>query len=309
MTNNRFYKGDNLPILRKMKDNSVDLVYLDPPFNSEKVYEGTMGSQSVGTSFKDLWSWVDVDEKRFRAMVKNRKTLKRYIEIVGEIAGDSMHAYIAYMFVRIVELHRILKPTGCLYLHVDPTASHYIKIVLDDVFGCNNFQNEIIWSYRTGGASPKRFAKKHDVLLFYTKTDGYYFENLKQKSYTKAKSKKLGISNYGAGDAEFFEDEEGIYNWVYCRDVWEIPYINSQAKERTGYPTQKPVALLERVIRASSKEGDVVLDPFCGSGTTCVVAQQLGRRWIGIDIEAKAADILAERLGGESFERIVVNCE
>ena len=136
--------------------------------------------------------------------------------------------------------------------------------------------------------------------MFYAKTSGYYFGDVKEKAYTKAKGRKAGVVNYGAGSAEFFQDTEGVYNWVNCRDVWDIPYINSQAKERTGYPTQKPVALLERVIRASSKEGDVVLDPFCGSGTTCVVAQQLGRQWIGIDIEAKAADILAERLGGES---------
>ncbi len=307
MTNNIFYTGDNLSILREMKDNSVDLVYLDPPFNSGRIYKGTVGSQSDGTQFSDLWGWSDFDEKEYIQKVQEHENLSQFIDLIGKIVGIEMKSYIAYMYMRIVELHRILKETGSLYLHADQTACHYLKIILDDVFGSDNFLNEVIWSYRTGGAGKKTFAKKHDVLLFYAKAGDYYFNLGKQKSYTKAKNRKVGIANYGKGKVNFLKDKKGVYNWVNCRDVWDIPYINSQAKERTGYPTQKPVALLERVIRASSKEGDVVLDPFCGSGTTCVVAQQLGRRWIGIDIEAKAADILAKRLGGESFERLVVS--
>ncbi len=304
---NSLWTGDNLPVLCGLDRECVDLVYLDPPFNSKRMYHGTAGSPADGSGFKDIWTWDDVDQEGWAVLAVAYPALARFIQLIGDIAGAPMMSYIAYMAQRIVELHRVLRGTGCLYLHVDPTTSHYLKIVLDEVFGCDNFLNEVIWSYRTGGASGKKFAQKHDVILFYAKTGGYYFGDIKEKAYTKAKSRKAGVVKYGTGNAEFFEDAGGVYNLVNCRDVWDIPYINSQAKERTGYPTQKPVALLERVISASSKEGDVVLDPFCGSGTTCVVAQQLRRRWIGIDIEAKAADILAERLGGESFERLIVN--
>ena len=296
---NSLWTGDNLYILNGMNSASVDLIYLDPPFNSKRTYSASLGSKAAGASFKDMWTWQDVDESCLDALVETYPALVRFIETIGDIGGRPMMAYITYMAQRIIELHRILKETGCLYLHVDPTASHYLKVVLDEIFGKDNFLNEVIWSYRTGGASSKKFAQKHDVILFYAKTSGYYFGDVKEKSYTRAIGRKAGVVNYGAGSAEFFQDTDGVYNLVNCRDVWDIPYINSQAKERTGYPTQKPLALLERIIRASSKKGDVVLDPFCGCATTCVAAQQLGRRWIGIDIEEKAVDILMERLSGD----------
>jgi len=155
--------------------------------------------------------------------------------------------------------------------------------------------NEIIWSYRTGGASKKHFSKKHDVILFYSKSNKCIFNLQKEKSYTKSESRKPGLVNYGAGTAEFFQDEHGVYNLVNCRDVWKISYINSQAKERLGYPTQKPEALLERIIKASSNEGDIVLDPFCGCGTAVAVAHKLNRRFVGIDISSFTIDLIMQK--------------
>ncbi|KAK3584200.1 hypothetical protein CHS0354_035281 [Potamilus streckersoni] len=284
-----------------MNSRSVDLIYLDPPFNSKRMYSAPIGSKSAGASFKDMWTWQDVNESYLDKLVERYPALVSFIQSVQDIHSRAMMAYITYMTQRIIEMHRVLKDTGSLYLHCDPTASHYLKIVLDIIFGKKNFINEIIWSYKTGGASKKSFSKKHDIILFYSKdSTSYYFTNLTEKSYTKSETRKPGIINYGTGNAEFFEDEKGIYNVVNMKDVWEIPYINSQARERTGYPTQKPLALLNRIVESSSQPGDTVFDPFCGCATTCVAAQQLGRRWIGIDIERKAAQVLIERLSTDA---------
>ena len=166
---------------------------------------------------------------------------------------------------------------------------------MDSIFGHKNFRNEIIWSYRTGGSGKRSFSRKHDVILLYTPGGkNHTFNQQKEKAYTKSKGRKPGVHNYGAGTAEFFEDENGVYNLVNMRDVWEIPYINSQAKERLGYATQKPLALLERIIKASSNPGDLVLDPFCGCATTLEAAHRLGRRWIGIDIAIHAIKRVAK---------------
>ena len=209
-------------------------------------------------------------------------------------------AYLVSMTVRINLIWHKLKKTGSFYLHCDPTASHYLKIICDSIF-CGkerngNFLNEIIWWYRTGGASKNWFSKKHDNIYFYTKTNDYEFQLQKEKAYTKSKSRKPGVVNYGGGYAEFFEDDKGVYNLVNMVDVWDIPYINSQAKERLGYPTQKPEALLERIINASTNEGDVVLDAFCGCGTTVSVAQKLNRQWMGIDITYQSISLILKRL-------------
>ena len=167
---------------------------------------------------------------------------------------------------------------------------------MDDLFGQQNFRNEIVWGYRTGGASKKVFSKKHDIILFYTKTNNYAFYPQKEKSYTKSKSRKPGVINYGGGIAEFFQDDCGVFNYVNMRDIWEISYVGSTSPERTGYPTQKPLALLERIIKASANENDLVLDPFCGCATACVAAEKLQRQWIGIDISPSAEVITKIRL-------------
>ena len=290
------YTGDNLYFLHGMNSESVDLVYLDPPFNSKRLYKAPVGSRAAGTSFKDMWTWNDVDEAYLDQIVERYPFLVQFIQATGVIHSEPMKAYLTYMAQRLLELHRVLKPAGSLYLHCDQTASHYLKIALDRIFGKHNFRNEIVWSYRTGGASRKHFARKHDVILFYAKQDGGTFNLQKEKAYTKSRSRRPGVVNYGGGQAEFFEDEGGVYNFVNMRDVWEISYIGSTHPERVGYPTQKPLELLRRIIEASSNEGDLVLDPFCGCATTCVAAQQLRRSWIGMDLSATTADLIMERL-------------
>ena len=290
------YTGDNLYFLHGMNSASVDLIYLDPPFNSKRLYKAPVGSRAAGTSFKDMWTWNDVDEAYLDRIVERYPFLVQFIQATGVIHSEPMKAYLTYMAQRLLELHRVLKPTGSLYLHCDQTASHYLKIALDRIFGKNNFHNEIVWSYRTGGASRKRFSRKHDVILFYTKQAGGTFNLQKEKAYTKSRSRRPGVVNYGGGQAEFFEDGGGVYNLVNMRDVWEISYIGSTHPERVGYPTQKPLELLRRIIQASSNEGDLVLDPFCGCATTCVAAQQLRRSWVGMDLSETTADLIMERL-------------
>ena len=295
---NTLFTGDNLYILNGINTNSIDLIYLDPPFNSKRTYAAPVGSKAAGSSFKDMWSWQDIDESYLETMISNYPFMVQYIQSIEVIHGKPMMAYITYMAQRIVELHRVLKDTGSFYLHCDPTASHYLKIVLDRIFGKDNFQNEIIWHYRRWTGKSKKFQKLHDVVFYYTKTNDYAF-NILYTSYTEGSKerKEQGIL-HRFKDGEKYLVSEGSTNKKGVRenDVWQIPFIAPSAKERTGYPTQKPLSLLCRIILASSNEGDIVLDPFCGCATTCVAAQQLNRKWIGIDIEGKASDILIDRL-------------
>jgi site-specific DNA-methyltransferase (adenine-specific) len=194
------------------------------------------------------------------------------------------------MAPRLVEMHRVLKPTGSIYLHCDPTASHYLKILMDGVFDGRNFQNEIIWGYKTQGASKKRFARKHDTVLFYSKSEKWKFNTQYEKSFMMHK--------YGFRGSDFKIDPETgqQYNIVIAKDIWNIPALQSATAEKLGYATQKPEALLERIIKASSDEGDVVMDPFCGCGTTISVAERLKRKWIGIDITCLATALIKNRL-------------
>ncbi len=283
---NTLYTGDNLYILNGMDSKSVDLIYLDPPFNSKRTYSAPIGSQASGASFKDIWTWRDVDEECL-GWLEQYPALMEYINSIKWIHSEGMMAYVTYMAQRIIQMHRVLRDTGSLYLHVDPTASHYLKIVLDQIFGKDGFRNEIIWSYRTGGASKKYWARKHDTILFYAKPK-YIHNAMKERIYYKQKTL-----------AEDTDEVDKNHADVYVRDVWNnIKSLTSTSKERTGYPTQKPLALLKRIIRASSKKGDIVLDPFCGCATACIAAQQLGRRWIGIDIEKQATNLLVERMNG-----------
>jgi site-specific DNA-methyltransferase (adenine-specific) len=246
-----------------------------------------------------MWTWQDVDEYCLDTLANQFPALVRYITSVGEVHSTPMMAYLTYMAQRIIEMHRVLKSTGSLYLHCDPTASHYLKILLDEIFGKNCFKNEIVWGYRTGGVSKKWFARKHDVILFYSKTTEYLFHTQYYLSPQKYK--------YGYGHKhgyELLEKDGRFYKKAICRDIWDdIESLGTLGKPNdplTGYPTQKPLALLHRIINASSNEGDIVLDPFCGCATTCVAAQQLGRKWIGIDIEKQSVKILIERLRNDA---------
>ncbi len=281
--------------MRGMNSHSVDLIYLDPPFNSKANYAAPIGSTAAGAEFKDTWTLQDVDITWLDLIEQKHSRVNR---VIRAAMTDSDKSYLIYMATRLLEMRRLLKSTGSIYLHCDPTMSHYLKLVMDAIFGRKQFRNEVIWSYKTGGASQKRFSQKHDVILFYAGKD-HIFNPQREKSYTKAKGRKPGVINYGGGTAEFFQDESGVYNWVFCRDVWDISYIGSTDPQRTGYPTQKPLALLRRIIRASSNSAQIVLDPFCGCATACIASEMENRQWVGIDISPKAADLVKMRMQKE----------
>jgi site-specific DNA-methyltransferase (adenine-specific) len=310
---NVLYYGDNLEILRKyIPENSIDLVYLDPPFNSKKDYNilfkenGGVESEAQIKAFTDTWRWTQTAENTYHDIVTNGPL--KVGQLIGAlhdaIGQNDVMAYLVMMATRLIELHRVLKPTGSLYLHCDPTASHYLKLVLDQVFEPANFRNEITWCYGVGGRSQNHFGRKHDVLLFYTKQQTYQFNvdavRVPRKPGTHM---KLGLDGEGREFQEKTDAKTGkVYRYYLDQgkipeDYWvDIPSLNWEERERLGYPTQKPVALLERIIKASSNEGDVVLDPFCGCGTALVAAQKLNRRWIGIDITHLAITLMRNRL-------------
>jgi len=359
---NALYYGDNLAVLREsIKDESVDLIYLDPPFNSSATYNVLFkapsgeGSQAQIEAFEDTWHWNESAERAFDEVVTGPHSdasimLKAMRSALGE---NDMMAYLAMMAVRLIELHRVLKPAGSLYLHCDPTASHYLKILIDSIFGPVNFRNEIIWKRKAGRGETNnqaiRFGVSHDSLLFYAKTPGskfnrqyrennpnyiaskfvheengrrYRLDNLTSPSYrpnliyeykgypppekgwavspdTMARMDSEGRVHFPKDKTKrlqrkrFLDELDG----ETVDTLWDdISPINSQAQERLGYPTQKPLELMERVIAASSNEGDTVLDPFCGCGTTVHAAQKLGRQWIGIDVTHLAVALVERRL-------------
>jgi len=272
---NVLYFGDNLEILRKyIPDNSIDLIYLDPPFSSNRdyniLYKEVSGkwSEAQIKAFSDSWTWDKVAEDtlqdiRLKAPLEVGKLIEGVVEGIGT---TPVSAYLVMMTPRLLEMHRVLKDSGSLYLHCDPTASHYLKLILDRIFGTRNFRNEIVWSYRTGGASRRHFARKHDTIFFYTKSDNYLFNPQKERIYYE----KPFFSPAKDAEGRYYAD-------VFTRDCWEIRAVINVSKERLGYATQKPLALLERIIKASSNEGDIVLDPFCGCGTALVAAHKLNR--------------------------------
>jgi len=272
MTKNVLYCGDNLEILATMEKESVDLIYIDPPFFSNRHYEIIWGDEAEIRSFEDRWE-------------------------------GGINVYIEWMKGRVMELHRVLKTTGSMYLHCDWHAGHYLKMMCDEVFGPNNFRNEIIWHYKRWTAGMKDFQRMHDTIFRYCKTNNFTF-NLQYEDYqeTTMKYHKWEIDEHGnkfyVKHGKKIEPYRVYMNkkGVKLNDVWKLPQIGPIGTERLGYPTQKPEALLERIIKASSNEGDLVLDAFCGCGTALVVAQKLGRRWIGIDISPSAISLIKRRL-------------
>ena len=305
---NKLYFGDNLDIMREhIPDESVDLIYLDPPFNSKATYnvlfQEKNGSQSGAqiTAFEDTWHWGRESEESYHEIVTQKtKRLADLMQMLrGFLGTNDMMAYLIMMAIRLAEMHRIIKPTGSIYLHCDPTASHYLKLVLDAVFGFKNFRNEIIWHYRRWTGKARKFQELHDVIFFYSKTDGYKFivQYIDYTEGSRGRKEQGVLHRFKKGEKPFLVsdgtvDEKGVRD----NDVWQIPFIAPSAKERLGYPTQKPEALLERIIKASSNEGDIVLDPFCGCGTTISVAERLNRKWIGIDLTHLAITLIKHRL-------------
>nr|WP_208103489.1 DNA methyltransferase [Rubellimicrobium sp. CFH 75288] len=370
------YYGDNLEVLRKhIADESVDLIYLDPPFNSDATYNlvirdpSGQGSGANIEAFEDTWTWGEAAEAAFQSVrASGHQRAATMLTAMREGLGTSdLMAYLAMMAVRLIELHRVLKPTGSLYLHCDPTASHYLKVILDGVFGAENFVSEIVWKRTHAHGSAKRYGPVHDTILMYAKTSSFVWTNPRgphderylTKHFTSFDTNRgenfqpisltgAGIRNGDSGlpwrgvnpttvgrhwalprrilELEGINggttqekldalDAAGRIAWptkggtprlkwlvsdldgVAMSDVWvDISPLSANAQERLGYPTQKPLALLERIIAASSHPGDLVLDPFCGCGTTVHAAEKLGRRWIGIDITHLAIGLIRKRL-------------
>jgi site-specific DNA-methyltransferase (adenine-specific) len=305
---NRLYFGDNLAVLREqIPDESVDLIYLDPPFNSNASYNVLFkspkgqGSEAQITAFEDTWHWTRESARTLEQLKFKHGELAELLDLmVRQFGHNDLSAYLVMMAVRLVELHRVLKPTGSLYLHCDPTASHYLKMLLDMIFGVKNFRNEVIWHYKRWPAKQKNYQRMHDVILFYSKeysrnTFNVIYNELSKGTQKRWKGQKSKVEfQDGVRLVTQKTDEESA--GAPADDVWDIAVINSQAKERLGYPTQKPLALLERIIQASSNPGDIVLDPFCGCGTAVHAAQKWGRQWTGIDITHLAIALIEKRL-------------
>ena len=372
---NRLYYGDNLDVLRRhIEDESVDLVYLDPPFNSNASYnvlfaerDGTQAASQI-KAFEDTWRWDESAARTFEEIVEGGGRVSQAMQAFRTFLGDTdMLAYLAMMAPRLVELRRVLKPTGSIYLHCDPTASHYLKMLLDSVFGSENFRNEIIWKRTSARSDSHRWNQIHDSILFYTKSADYLWNAQFTKYSEEYKSDFYGAIDEQTGEPYMSDnmtaagirhgesgkpwrgvdptakgrhwalpvrlvDKLGLIGTVQARlngldaagyvlwprktggiprykrflkdmpglaiqsVVTDIPPLSAQSAERLGYPTQKPEALLERIITASSNEGAVVLDPFCGCGTSIAAAQRLNRRWIGIDVTSLAISLIRHRL-------------
>ncbi len=299
------YCHDNLDILRGINSECIDLIYLDPPFNKNKVFSAPLGTSAEGASFSDIFREEDVKDEWLNDIRAEHYEVHSLLKAVNAIEGRTSYnfCYLAYMAIRLMECRRILKDTGSIYLHCDPTMSHYLKLVMDCIFGEKNFQNEIIWGYKSGGASTSRFARKHDIILFYSKAGKPTFNTQKYKRYMlrdEETGKEIG-RDPRKDKVQYFTDNIGTYRMNLQRDVWDdIGIISPNSKtERTGYPTQKPLTLLKRIIGASSNQGDMVLDPFCGCATTPIAAEILQRNWVGIDVSQMAFELVKQRLEKE----------
>ena len=319
------WTGDNLDILRGINSECVDLIYLDPPFNSNQDYAAPVGSKAAGAAFKDTWDLSDLDVAWMGLIADEQPAIANLLHTASLTHGKGMQSYLTMMAVRLLEMRRVLKDTGSIYLHCDPFASHYLKMLMDAVFRRSHFLNEVIWHYKSFHGQVRRYyARKHDTLLVYTKSDHWTFNRQYEKNnestidfqrwnaYLVEGYKILG-SNMPMQDTRFLryyrrwirennrepESTDVVYEvkGQSLDTVWDIkPVDPKDQRERIGYPTQKPLALLERIIAASSNEGDVVLDPFCGCATACVAGDKLGRKWLGIDISPKAVELVNMRL-------------
>lgn len=369
-TNETMWTGDNLPIMRGMNSSSVDLIVLDPPFNSKANYAAPIGSKAAGAEFKDTWTLQDIDVAWLDLIEQKHIPVNR---VIHAAMTDSDKSYLIYMAARLIEMHRLLKSTGSLYLHCDPTMSHYLKLLMDAIWGRGNFRNEIVWK-RAGRSDGKRFGWTHDILLAYGSENAtwndvivpydqeyvrrFYSERDKRGPYKRVDLTGPGIAGGESGEgwrsaeptstarhwsvplsgayAGWIEEniipgfrsepsplrrldmlaEADMIHWPKSGEGWpmlkrylaasegrrvtdvfyDIRFVSNFSRERTGYPTQKPLALLDRIIMASSNEGDIVLDPFAGCATACVAAHERNRKWVGIDVSRKAFDLVKRRI-------------
>ena len=342
------WTGDNLDILRGLNSASVDLIYLDPPFNSNRDYAAPVGSAAAGAAFKDTWTLSDLDVAWMGLVADERPAMYQVLQAAGLTHGKGMQSYLCMMAVRLLEMRRVLKDSGSIYLHCDPTAGHYLKLLMDSIYGQSNFRNEITWRRTNAkGLAFKGYPRNADILLYYSATDDFtwnrpflphdpqYVERFYRYTepetgrryrlgdltnpnrdrpnltyewnghtrvwrWTEERMQQAhdqGLVHYSstglASQKRYLDEMQG----VPVDTIWDdVQPLQAQSKERIGYPTQKPLALLERIIKASSNEGEIVLDPFCGCATACVAAENLGRRWIGIDISLKAVELVNMRL-------------
>ncbi len=374
-SNRTLYHGDNLDFLRGMNSETIDLIATDPPFNKSRDFHATPDSLAAGASFQDRWSWRDdIHDEWLIKIQRDNPEAWHVINAAKNVYGDDMGAFICWLGVRLLEMRRVLKPTGSIYLHCDPTASHYLKVLMDAVFGKEQVRNEIVWKRTASHGGSRRWGPIHDTMLFYSKSDDYLWNRVYQEydsSYIEefyrfedAKGRYRLVTLTGAGrrsgdsgkpwfgvnptdsgrhwaipmgtlqrafpHVDLTElttqekldllNEAGLVYWpargtipqqkryldeslgVPIQDIiHDVPPISAHAKERLGYPTQKPLALYERIIAASSSPGEVVLDPFCGCATTPVAAERLGRQWVGIDIWDNAYKMVLDRLESEGL--------
>ena len=288
------FTGDCLYVLRGMNSESVDLIYLDPPFNSKVDYAAPIGSKAAGAAFKDTWSLSDVDVEWINLMEARHPALYRVL-LAAMTPSDK--SYLAYMAARLLEMRRVLKPTGSVYLHCDPTMGAYLKLVMDAIFGRANFRNEIIWCYRGGGVPRKDFARKHDTIFRYSKGEPRTFNvDAVRVPYSDDSQERLQYVARSFRESGTYDTYRPNPKGKHPEDWWVMQPIMPSSGERTGYPTQKPLKLLDLIIKASSNPGDMVLDPFCGCATTMVAADDLGRGWAGVDISPKAASLVVSRI-------------
>lgn len=297
---NYLHMGDCLDVLRQdIKDESVDLIYIDPPFNSKRNYNIFFDDKDIKAqriAFVDTWSLKSTQDSLLELQSFKTEKLYQLLMVYSEVAPFAF-PYLVMMVLRIIELHRVLKLTGSFYLHCDPTMSHYLKTVCDLIFGNRNFRNEIIWCYRGAGYPKKDFGKRHDVIFKYSKTDNYVFNiDDVREPYAEATLERFKHHIGNVRKGQDYGQQKLNKLGKHPDDWWQVQPIAPSAKERLGYPTQKPLALLERIVKASSNEGDVVLDAFCGCGTSVDMAEGLKRKWIGIDISPIAINLIKRRL-------------
>ena len=286
-----------IELYRSGKREFIDLIYIDPPFNSNRIYNVPFeGGELSEKAFVDTWSRVAYHDQLDMISKISPVLYKFLISLEQTNIPKSYITYLTVMGIRVFFMRELLKPTGSFYYHCDPTASHYVKMMLDMIFGMDNFRNEIVWAYTSGGASSKEFAKKHDIIFKYSKSNSYLHNETKYKRYVlkDEKGKEIGFDPR----VEYFKDDIGSYRINNMTNVWsDIGIISPNSKtERLGYPTQKPEKLLERIILASSNPGDLVADFYLGGGTTIAVAEKLDRQWIGVDINPRAIEISEQRV-------------